>query len=376
MSSSDTKIEWTDKTWNPVRGCSIISPGCRECYAMKDAHRFAGLDKHGKKLPYFGLTKMTAAGPQWTGEVRFIPDTLDEPLTWRKPQRIFVNSMSDLFHEKLDNEDIAAVFGVMALAPRHTFQILTKRAERMRDWFKWVEKRGQDGLALFPDDPEDWRIRQMLNVAARKAGVDMNPAARQNRGGDWPLPNVWLGVSVENQEQADKRIPLLLETPAAVRFLSCEPLLGPVDLGQWLGKLDYVGSEGGQFAEDPQIDWAIIGGESGSSKKVRSMELGWMQSLVQQARAAKVAVFCKQFGSKPYETMPILGGKGYGVGGDLHEVMTAPKLDAQRQGWTRVTTKGEQFLQRTHEVKHPKGGDITEIAGDWPREYPVEVHRG
>ncbi len=134
-----TKIEWTDATWNPVRGCSRVSPGCQHCYAERMARRS---DRPGGA--YEGLTVLAHDGPRWNGKVRLVPEKLDEPLRWRKPRMVFVNSMSDLFHEDIPNEFIAAVFGVMAASPQHTFQVLTKRAERMRDWFQWVKQEAGD----------------------------------------------------------------------------------------------------------------------------------------------------------------------------------------------------------------------------------------
>jgi len=207
--SAITKIEWADRSWNCVRGCSIVSPGCRSCYAMKQAHRFSGPGR-----AYEGLTKLTErSGPQWTGKVVTVEDALLEPLSWRKPQRVFVNSMSDLFHEDVPDEFIDKVFAVMALAERHTFQILTKRPERMREWF---DENGRDAVQHTVHYPQFDRWRQSITL------------------GQWPLPNVWLGVSAEDQQRADERIPLLLQTPASVRFVSCEPLLGPVDLSRWM----------------------------------------------------------------------------------------------------------------------------------------------
>jgi len=202
-----TGISWTDATWNPVRGCSRVSEGCRNCYAERVAARFSGPGQ-----PYEDLADRERKGSKWTGVVRLIPAHLADPLRWRRPRRIFVNSMSDLFHESLTNEEIAAVFGVMAAAPQHTFQVLTKRARRMREWFEWIGTANLDWLRTY--------AQRALDPTFTKRYVD--------RGTTWPLPNVWIGVSVENQEAADERIPDLVRTPAAVRFLSCEPLLGPV----------------------------------------------------------------------------------------------------------------------------------------------------
>jgi len=288
-----TKIEWTNATWNPLRGCSKVSPGCENCYAIRTAARFNGAGQ-----TYEGLTRTLPLN--WTGEVREVPDHLDDPLRWKRPRLVFVNSMSDLFHESVSNEFIAAVFGVMAAAPQHTFQILTKRAWRMADWFQWATRRGLQGASMFPDDPLDWRIRQMCHVAARKAGVDMNADGRQNHGGPWPLPNVWLGVSCEDQQRADERIPHLLETPTAVRFLSCEPLLGPIDLGGVFGHPVPVNGEINltHWSSRPFyrrfIHWVIVGGESGPS--ARPMHPDWVRSIRGQCGAAKVPFFFKQWG--------------------------------------------------------------------------------
>ena len=185
--SYKSSIEWCDATWNPIRGCSMVSHGCTNCYAMKVAHRFSGTG-----MAYDGLTKMTSAGPVWNGKITLVPKLLDQPLRWRRPRKIFVNSMSDLFHENVPDSFIAQVWNVMQNANHHTFQILTKRPERMLSWVgKWFRS--------------------------------------------WPpLPNVWLGVSTEDQATADERIPLLLKTPAAVRWISAEPLLGPIDIRQYL----------------------------------------------------------------------------------------------------------------------------------------------
>lgn len=230
-----TKIEWSDRVWNPVTGCTKVSPGCDHCYAENIARRFAG----GKSFPN-GF------------DVTLRHDKLDEPRRWRTPSRVFVNSMSDLFHDDVPSAFIAAVFDVMRETPQHTYQILTKRHARMRS---------------------------LMRSAAPGEG--------------WPLPNVWLGVSVEDQKRADLRIPALLNTRARVRFLSCEPLLGPVDLGN----VDWDGATGLTVLEHPPngIDWVIVGGESGVG--ARRMELEWAASLVRQCRAAAVPVFVKQLGS-------------------------------------------------------------------------------
>jgi protein gp37 len=262
----DTNIEWTDKTWNPLRGCTPVSEGCRNCYAAGVAARFSGPGQS-----YEGLAQMTERGPRWTGEIREVTDHLQDPLHWRKPSRVFVNSMSDLFHPAVSDEFIAKVFGVMAAASRHTFQVLTKRPQRMADLLA---------------DP----------AFAQRVGEEFAWGVRA-----WPLPNVWLGTSVEDQAAAEARIPHLLRTPAAVRFLSCEPLLGPIDL---VG----CGCEGGdgytnahtepdcwRHGRGPCVDWVIAGGESGHG--ARPMDLAWARSLRDQCNEAGVAFFFKQTGT-------------------------------------------------------------------------------
>lgn len=270
--SALTSIEWTDRTWNPVRGCALVSPGCTNCYAMRVAHRFSA-----SGAPYDGLTKgREKLGPVWTGQARFIPSALVEPLSWRKPQRIFVNSMSDLFHDDITNEQIAAVFGAMAAAPQHKFQLLTKRPERMRRWFDW--------LRSLADEPALNCAALLLETEPEMDGP-IHCKYGPNPDASWPLPNVWIGVSVEDQQRADERIPHLLATPAAVRFLSCEPLLGAVRLDGLLR---------GKPSHSPFLDWVICGGESGPGS--RPMHPAWTRSLRNQCGGAGVPFFFKQWG--------------------------------------------------------------------------------
>jgi protein gp37 len=299
---SDTSaIEWTDATWNPVTGCSKVSPGCAHCYAEALTLRF-----HPSAKPW---TPENAAE-----NVGLHPERLDAPLRWRSPRRVFVNSMSDLFHELVPDDFIDRVFAVMALAQRHTFQILTKRPERMQAYCSALTRERLIECAnLAPDGTEghagnpNITTRSMRQWRRRWLDDDKTVFARMARP---PLPNVWLGVSVENQRWADERIPLLLQTPAALRFISAEPLLGPVDLRPLapaayrllsryygLDGFDESGSQperarmGGYF---PRLDWVIVGGESGP--KHRPMDLAWARSLRDQCRPADVAFFMKQLG--------------------------------------------------------------------------------
>src|SRR5262245_42624461 len=218
--SANSSIEWTDATWNPVRGCTKISPGCARCYAETFAERFRGVPGH----PY-----------EQGFDLRLVPDKLAEPLRWVSSRMIFVNSMSDLFHEDVPDDFIVDVARVMQLATWHTFQVLTKRSERLRDL-----------------------LRGSLRFAAK-------------------LPHVWWGVSVENQRHGIPRISNLRRAPAAVRFLSIEPLL------EDLGTLDLRG-----------ISWVIVGGESGA--RARIMEPEWVLSIRDQCEAANVPFFFKQWG--------------------------------------------------------------------------------
>lgn len=298
-----TGISWTDATWNPIRGCSRISAGCVNCYAERVAGRFSG-----PGMPYEGLVKISRTLPvqrRWNGVVRMVPEHLADPLRWRKPRRIFVNSMSDLFHEGLDDEQIDLVFAAMLLAPRHTFQVLTKRAKRMRAYLE------DDGL-----------YERVLGAAEhfRRERPELNQIAISNPT-TFPAKWIWLGVSVENQAAADERIPELLATPAAVRFLSCEPLIGPVDLDQplcesancgpdewgiaddgatpWCNEHDAERSYGHWLHVDDGIDWVIAGCESGPG--ARPCEVDWLRSLRDQCIGAEVPFFLKQAQFTPGE---------------------------------------------------------------------------
>lgn len=286
-----TGIEWADEVWNCIRGCSRVSEGCRHCYAERTAARFSGPGQ-----PYEGLVKVAArrqievdaAGEptgrardvkeaRWNGEVRFVVEHLADPLRWKKPRRIFVNSMSDLFHEKLTNEQIAAVFGVMAAAPRHTFIVLTKRARRMREWFEWLAS----SVDPFPAGALDLLDEEATSHLGGVCHLNLMAKCK------WPLPNVILGVSVENQAAADERIPDLLATPAAVRAISAEPLLGPLDLSA------PCPPNARPFLRSPdRISWVIAGCESGPGARVCSTE--WLRSLRDQCAEAGVAYFLKQ----------------------------------------------------------------------------------
>jgi protein gp37 len=274
-----TAIEWTDATWNVVNGCTVLSPGCANCYAMTLAA--SRLKNHPSRA---GLARMHNGHAQWTGQVRFNEAVLLDPLKWRRPRRIFVCAHGDLFHHSVPDEWIDRVFAVMALAPQHQFQVLTKRAERMRDYLT-----ARSGYGVAPICHAVNRIPNALGD--RKGALCM------------PLPNVWLGVSVEDQQRAVERIPYLLTTPAAVRWLSCEPLLGPVNLRDVFpdvtAKFDALTGIAehllGMRRQEGKIDWVVAGGESGH--RARPMHPDWVRSLRDQCTAAGVPFLFKQWGS-------------------------------------------------------------------------------
>lgn len=242
-----TTIEWTagpdgpGATWNPVSGCAKVSAGCAHCYAERVFPRVYGKDSVERGQI---VTNSRASGrPRRFTDVRLHRERLDSPLHWRRPRRIFVNSMSDLFHEAVPDEFLGEVIGVIATASQHTFQVLTKRPERMREF---LQRNAQPGGQLVK-----------------------------------PLENVWFGVSVEDQATADQRIPILLDTPTAVRFVSAEPLLSAMDLSKYL----------------PSLSWVIVGGESGPG--ARPCDVAWIRDLLRQCRESQVPCFTKQLGAWP-----------------------------------------------------------------------------
>lgn len=310
-----TAIEWTHppgytgETWNPVVGCQKVSEGCRNCYAktVHDMRHKAKLD--GKKLPE------QYAKPFET--VQLMERRLADPLSARKPRCYFVNSVSDLFHEDVPDEFIDRVFAVMALCPQHYFLILTKRPERMREYMEkgfGVNQKDMPGhlrvfqaiMAAIGDEEKGGVYHRALPEAIRvdaeqqapslgEPGEEFSPQEYIEQGlfgARWPLPNVGLGVSVEDQATADARIPLLLQTPAAMRFVSYEPALGPVDFAE--------GGHGWLFVDElangqrTRLDWIITGGESGPN--ARPMHPDWVRSVRDQCAAAGVAYFFKQHG--------------------------------------------------------------------------------
>lgn len=310
-----SKIEWTKRTWNPVVGCTPVSPGCLNCYAATMARRLEAMGRpeyapkriapdgserigHVAELLEAGtrtirIAEVRGGRAVFTGDVRTVPERLLDPLHWRKPQMVFVNSMSDLFHEDVPIEFIEHVIAVAALCPQHTFQVLTKRPE------------GAAKFTTYQHTPA--RVTTAMFTLAKRVGLDLSKTRPELFDADgfasvpvkWPLPNVWLGTSVENQAAADERIPHLLRCPAAVRFLSCEPLLGPVDLnrngawGHFEGKPAYTHGHHADWMRN--LHWGIVGGESGG----RPCNVEWIEWIVKQFRDGGVPCFVKQLGSRP-----------------------------------------------------------------------------
>lgn len=358
---SATKIEWTDATWNPVTGCSPVSAGCRNCYAARMAKRLRGRAGYPADDPF---------------RVTLHPDKLDAPLHWRKPRRVFVCSMGDLFHDDVPFDFLDQIFAVMALTPQHTYQLLTKRPERMKAYLLHIQPENEaTGMPALD------RYERVWSEMTRSLG-----GYNYSKPEGWPLPNVWEGITAENQETADERIPVLLQTPAAVRFVSVEPMLGPVDVSPYLEgsclprEHDYDDSPVGyvpcavcdgfmplhESEHRPGLDWVIVGGETGPG--ARPMHPDWVRKVRDDCQAAGVPFFFKGWGA--WATCPpdnagnrrmvLLGqdGRTYGEG-------------QGREGWADPDAPpGAKWLARL-------GPKLTgrQLDGREHNEYPKETKR-
>lgn len=355
-----SNIEWTDQTWNPVVGCTPVSPGCLNCYAATMAVRLEGMAKKKLKAANGQGSKLAAYAPRvvdpngkehrgaipdavrersktvriaevrggravFTGDVRLVPERLADPLKWSKPRMVFVDSMSDLFHESVPDQFIRLVFAAMSWAGHHTFQVLTKRPERMAAWFADEENDLSSCQAEWVvNGPDDKTPTGRHRIGRRGTTGSINGAPHAlGEGNKWPLPNVWLGTSVENQAAADERIPHLLKCPARVRFLSCEPLLEAIDLADLVrrvgkGEHHYSALECDVDAADDDwngatVNWVIVGGESG--RGARPCDVGWIRSIVEQCKASGVPCFVKQLGKHPLDFGALVWPGGVRPGG-------------------------------------------------------------
>jgi protein gp37 len=320
-----TTIEWTDETWNPVRGCSRVSPGCLNCYAERIAARFSD---EGQPFHLFAERKPK---PHWTGKVGLVEDHLTDPLHWKKPRRVFVNSMSDLFHEDLSYVDLLSVFCVMGQCPRHTFQILTKRPERMLEFLK------------------DRRWRNLGHSPAMGGDHYVAIIPGEHRESDARfLPNVWLGVSIENKA-ALERLYDLGRTPAAKRFISYEPALEAV--GDF--RLPHFACNMGL----PNPDWIIVGGESGPN--ARPFDIQWARDTIEVCKLGRIACFVKQLGAMPFERKTFYPFSGAPQIGDSYLNLKDPK-GGDWDEWPedlRVREFPEDRQRRTHIPPAPAGGN-------------------
>ncbi len=387
-----TSIEWTDHSWPVVNGCRRKSAGCTNCYAERlISTRLSKTPKYG------GLAVFTEGGPRWSGEARLWSKDLEMPIRLRKSAKIFVADMGDLFYEGVPFEVIDRVMAVVLICrwqefPKHTFQFLTKRPERMAEYF--AAKRYAEvarAAAQRTEDGDGWY--EMVFWKLEKQGfVD---------------PGIWLGVSVEDQETVDERIPILLKTPAAVRFVSAEPLLERIDLQFDCGH-ETNGPEG--WVDGPRPDWVILGAESGPGS--RPCDPGWLEAIVKQGRASGVPIFCKQLGSRVFAPWKVewasridgsfdafsndrVGVKGTdlatvwpngtwhtwdanGIGGENDteptvELAKAAALEALQRQHVRPI-KG--WARHAHMLRDRKGGDMSE----WPeqlrvRQFPTQVNQ-
>lgn len=324
-----TSISWCDYTWNPIRGCTPVSPGCENCYAKRVGQRF-------------GL-----AADCWDGKVELVRSAMHKPLHWKDPGLVFLASMGDVFHDAIPDSYRMEIWRVMGMAPKHLFLVLTKRPERMLEWLKrWADvedpvldfkaTRGPEEIRAYYKSQRALLFADMIEAWGKPPNGAAYPLYDWAEGiRYWPaaLPNIWLGVTAENQEQADKRVPLLLQAPAAGRFVSVEPMLGPVGLdalpdGSWydregatrynalMGEAWYGDTGEHGLSGGPKIDWLVCGGESGP--KARPMELAWARGLRDECITGSTPFHFKAWGEWAPAVLHI-GGRSYYPGRDPRE---------------------------------------------------------
>lgn len=368
--STQSNIQWTDATWNPVAGCTRVNSDCNNCYAVAMTHRLEAMGQP----KYSGLTVLNNKGHRhFNGVVHTDDAALTIPLGWRKPRRIFVNSMSDLFHKEVGFDFVDQVMTIIACCPQHTFQILTKRPERAFEYFKQV--------GLSDIGPRGHRCQVWSAVMNRaehkwmKSDPDYMNTVRpllferlkaQGPLPDGPLPNLWLGTSCGHQDAADQMIPHLLRCPAAVRFLSVEPMTGPIEFSNVSGRSDAVSQLGKKAIAG--IHWVIVGGESGPG--ARPCNVAWIRSIIEQCQGASVPCFVKQLGKWISGDHDFRGWKG-----KIDRWLLADDK-GNTSTYSRPILRGEYCPQFYDErpanaiawgLNDPKGGNMTE----WPTDLQV-----
>lgn len=378
----NTGIEWTHRpgtkpaTWNPFVGCSLVSPGCTNCYAMGQAARIvdmtAGIEgKKAEDSHYFGTVERVKGRWVWTGKVNRAPAHIFfAPLQWKAPRTIFTNSMSDLWHPEIMDGEIDQVFAIMALAPQHTFQVLTKRSERMREYLNQP-----DVVQRIYTIACDFAVELGLDVVliADRAHEPLAPQGPRVYLDTWPLPNVWLGVSTEDQKRANERIPDLLQSPAAIRFVSAEPLLGGIDFsflpqdrpGIPNAHIDALAGYATNYGHT-RLNLVIVGGESG--RGARPLWTPDLRSIVIRCRAAGVPVFVKQLGANVQDR----NDAGFDGEDDDEWEIDVGRVEHDLDG----AIDGYQGAPVRIHLKDRKGGDPAEWPADLRvRQFP-EVARG
>lgn len=343
--SDGSSIGWCNATWTIAVGCTRVDHRCDNCYAIPFVHR--GLHESHRGVTKIRPKDAARPGVDWNGTVRTLPERLADPLRWRKPRRIFVGSMTDLFHPQIPFEYVAAVFGVMQATPWHTYLLLTKRPDRQFDFFEWTATRSNGDPVMEPDYKCHVRAWETVRRPFERTG--------------WPLPNVHLGVSVSDQPTADDAIPKHLRSPAALHWVSYEPALGSLSLARWMSQTSSccdASMQGGNWCcacdryatPRPRIGWVVAGGESGP--RARDYDVKWGIDVADECRASGVPFFFKQLGSRP---------AGDGGGGAI--------THGDRGRWF-------EHRGRTYEFSSRNG----DVPAEWPvqlrvQQFPTEVRR-
>jgi len=342
-------IEWTDASWPIVAGCEFASPECTNCYALLDSWRMAHNPNPKIHRAFFGTVDKTEKGHLvWSGIVRTLPLRLSWPLKWKRARRIFVCNLADLFHPKVPFEFIAAAWCVMMIGRQHTFQVLTKHPERMQAFLTWLDDKTAEVWNKGQDQRSFGEIRVELLLEYARYAMPAEPRLLGKfPAPEWPLPNVHLGVTAGDQKRADERIPILMVTLAAKRFLSYEPAIGAVDLRNLRGgQYDALtgsrkASDGEIFAGAHGLDWVIAGGESGA--RARAPDPDWFRKVRDDCAEAGVPFHFKQWGVwYPCETDVLPEPPGKVIEVDDDDI--AGKMNPNR-GYQVIALHGKEFFR-------------------------------